>query len=82
MVSCDNLKHESIYDAVLAPYLWQTEVDGHGFGDVEEPPVGGEGEGESVKTLENVGALVGLKDVHGHPGHRARPDVGAWERER
>lgn len=59
-------------------YLRQTEVDGHGFGDVKESSVGRESEGEPVEALKDVGALMGLEDVHGHPGHRARPHVGAW----
>ena len=39
-------------------YLWKAEVDGNGFWDVEESCVGGEGDGEPVQALQDVGALV------------------------
>ena len=46
-------------------HLAQAEVDGDRLRDVEEPAVGGEGDGEPVQALEDVGALVLLEHVHG-----------------
>ena len=43
--------------------LRQTEVDGDSFRNVEKPAIAGEGEGEAIQGLQNVGPLMGLEQL-------------------
>ncbi len=60
-------------------HLWESEIDGDCLWYVEEPGVAGQGDGEAIHGLEDMGPLVLLKHVHGQATAQwAASQAGPW----
>jgi len=69
------------HEIIKEHHLGETEVDGDGLWDVEEPGVAGQRDGEPVHGLEDVRALVFFKDVHGEASaQRTAPQAGSYQK--